>query len=172
MHSHPRLIVALCVTTLAFRPASAISPRLTPRRSPQGVATSAGLNGLYAAAMREVNASRSIRSSISMARAPSKLLSGTATQVSERYWGWCGWYPCRKTRTVTKWYYSNLRVNQSAYAFYCTYDACEGDGNKHHWSGACLGFGSNTCYWSGYRDSRLSDQGRCNYINDPVTPRC
>jgi hypothetical protein len=100
---------------------------------------------------------------------------GTAVEVSERYWTWCdAWidYPCRKTRIVTRWQYKDLRVKLTAYAFYCTYDACQGDGNRHKWNGGCLGAGSRTCYWSGLRKTKLSNEGSCNYINDPVTEQC
>jgi hypothetical protein len=100
---------------------------------------------------------------------------GTAKEYTEKYWSWCGWYPCRKTRTVTKWEYSNLYVKITKWGFYCTYDACQqasGGNVQHEWSGGCLGLGTRTCYWSGTRDNKLADRGSCTYQNNPSIERC
>jgi hypothetical protein len=50
-------------------------------------------------------------------------------QVAERYWGWCRkWgipYPCRKTRTVTKWCYDFSYLTVDYHYVYTNYVGCE-----------------------------------------------
>jgi hypothetical protein len=50
-------------------------------------------------------------------------------QVVEHYWGWCSkWYvpyPCRKTRTVTKWCYDFSYLTVEYHYVYTNYVGCE-----------------------------------------------
>jgi hypothetical protein len=50
-------------------------------------------------------------------------------QVIERYWGWCSkWYvpyPCRKSRTVTKWCYDFSYLTVDYHYVYTNYVGCE-----------------------------------------------
>ena len=50
-------------------------------------------------------------------------------QVTERYWTWCSkWYvpyPCRKTRTVTKWCYDFSYLTVDYHYVYTNYVGCE-----------------------------------------------
>jgi hypothetical protein len=50
-------------------------------------------------------------------------------QVVEHYWGWCkAWivpYPCRKTRTVTKWCYDFSYLTVDYHYVYTNYVGCE-----------------------------------------------
>ena len=50
-------------------------------------------------------------------------------QVVERYWGWCSkWYvpyPCRKSRTVTKWCYDFSYLTVDYHYVYTNYVGCE-----------------------------------------------
>jgi hypothetical protein len=50
-------------------------------------------------------------------------------QVTEHYWGWCRWwgipYPCRKTRTVTKWCYDFSYLTVDYHYVYTNYVGCE-----------------------------------------------
>ena len=69
----------------------------------------------------------------------------TQKQVTERYWSVCwAWifpYPCRKTRTVTKWCYLFSIWKQTNYLFIARHTACEGDMEYSWWGG---GFGTGT----------------------------
>lgn len=65
--------------------------------------------------------------------------------VTERYWGWCTWYPCRKSRSVKKWCYDFSIGRVQHWLVYCRYEGCEGD-TLYRWSGACLGWGSGWFY--------------------------
>jgi hypothetical protein len=63
--------------------------------------------------------------------------------VSDGYWGWCGWYPCRKSREVSKRCCNFSVVNMTCYGFYATYRACcPGSTQPYKYTGACLGGGS------------------------------
>jgi hypothetical protein len=50
-------------------------------------------------------------------------------QVVEHYWGWCSKfyvpYPCRKTRTVTKWCYDFSYLTVDYHYVYTNYVGCE-----------------------------------------------
>lgn len=50
-------------------------------------------------------------------------------QVVEHYWGWCSkWhvpYPCRQTRTVTKWCYDFSYLTFDYHYVYTNYVGCE-----------------------------------------------
>jgi len=50
-------------------------------------------------------------------------------QVVEHYWGWCSkWYvpyPCRKSRTVTKWCYDFSYLTVDYHYVYTNYVGCE-----------------------------------------------
>ena len=50
-------------------------------------------------------------------------------QITETYWGWCSkWYipyPCRKTRTVTKWCYDFSYLTVDYHYIYTNYVGCE-----------------------------------------------
>jgi hypothetical protein len=50
-------------------------------------------------------------------------------EVVEHYWGWCSkWYvpyPCRKTRTVTKWCYDFSYLTVDYHYVYTNYVGCE-----------------------------------------------
>jgi hypothetical protein len=117
-------------------------------------------------------------SNAALVRVPGARPHGTSIEVTERYLGMCdGWidYPCRKTRTVTKWQYQNLYVKVTKLFVYCWYEACQYSsqgGIKHEWSGGCLGAGTRRCYWSGRQDSKLSNKGSCNYVTDSELERC
>ena len=108
------------------------------------------------------------------------IATGQAQQVSETYWTWCSgsWWPpiprhpCQKTRTTTKYYYTNLYTHRTGYGLYCTYEACESDGVLHKWSGGCLAVGSLTCYYTGYKSSPLPNSGSCKYVYNPSIERC
>jgi hypothetical protein len=61
---------------------------------------------------------------------------GYQTEVQEKYWGWCKkWgipYPCRKTRTVTRWCYDFSFLNASYSGIYTDYWGCEFN-NRYAW---------------------------------------
>lgn len=70
-------------------------------------------------------------------------------QVQETYWDVCWkWvfpYPCKKTRTVTRWFYHFSWYKEVQYVFYGDITACE-NGIEYSWSGLTLGIGSNTVF--------------------------
>jgi hypothetical protein len=67
-------------------------------------------------------------------------------EVQERYWTWCRWwyvwYPCRKTRTVTKWCCQFVWVKETRKGLWCSLEGCSDDGLLYKWNAFCFGFGS------------------------------
>lgn len=60
----------------------------------------------------------------------------------ERYWTVCWkWifpYPCRKTRTVTRWCYDFSWVREQRFLFACRVEGCE-YGRLYRWWAFCFG---------------------------------
>lgn len=54
-------------------------------------------------------------------------------EVEERYWGWCTWRPCRKTRVVRKWRYDFSFIVVSYRGIRSNYWGCEFN-NRYEWS--------------------------------------
>lgn len=85
-------------------------------------------------------------------------------EIEERYWGWCTWRPCRKTRVVTKWRYDFSFVVVSYRGVRTSYWGCEFN-RRYEWkrwefSGR---FEDLTLYFiSMYFKNRLSDKGSCS----------
>jgi hypothetical protein len=86
---------------------------------------------------------------------------------TESYWSVCWkWgfipYPCRKTRTVTKWCAYFDWVTTRGFVFWCSHEGCM-EGQLYYWSGSCLATpgtfysrGVNACFWN-----RLEPAGNC-----------
>jgi len=77
----------------------------------------------------------------------------TQETVTETYWTWCYKkvlgvkipYPCKKSRTVTRWCYQFKSVHIHHWLFYCTFEGCEA-GTLYKWGEACFGLGSTWVY--------------------------
>ena len=54
-------------------------------------------------------------------------------ETKERYWGWCTWRPCRKTRTVKKWEYDFSFIVVSYRGVRTNYWGCELN-RRYEWS--------------------------------------
>jgi len=67
----------------------------------------------------------------------------TQTTVNETYWAVCWkWifpYPCKKTRTVTKWCYDFSVVHETCRVFSATLYGCE-RGREYKWTSGCFGW--------------------------------
>ena len=64
---------------------------------------------------------------VALCTLPSVTSAITETQISKTYLGWCGWYPCLKTKTVTGWCYLFSEGRERRWGFYCQYEGKEGD---------------------------------------------
>lgn len=69
-------------------------------------------------------------------------------QAQETYWGWCrnrwgGWYPCQRTRTVTRFCYRFTSYRVMSYAVTQKVTACEGS-DKYEWWEPSWGIGNWT----------------------------
>lgn len=85
-------------------------------------------------------------------------------QVTETYWGWCGWYPCRKRRTVTKWRYRFRWVKVQQWGLACYSTGCEPEplgqgssGKEYTWWEGCFGVLGTQMY---YNVEKVWDQRR------------
>jgi hypothetical protein len=90
-------------------------------------------------------------------------------EIVETYWTWCSkWhipYPCRKSRTVTKWCYDFTFLVQSDRGIYTNYWGCEFN-NRYEWRDwhwIPVGFSDSTLYLvtKCFKDA-LSSKGPCS----------
>jgi hypothetical protein len=99
---------------------------------------------------------------------------GERVQVTESYWSWCSVriipYPCKKTRTTTKYRYDFLPWRSLiTWPFHCNYEGCCGS-SLYRWSYWCWG-GTGNSAWNQfsartqYFESIQSPVGNC-----PFTP--
>ncbi|MFE9692265.1 hypothetical protein [Micromonospora sp. NPDC005806] len=76
----------------------------------------------------------------------------TQRQITETYWSVCWWgfvpYPCRKTRTVTKWCYDFSYFTYDYHYVYTNYRGCEYN-NLYSWRQweLSLSSGASTLYF-------------------------
>jgi len=99
---------------------------------------------------------------------------GERVQITESYWTWCKkWgipYPCRKTRTTTKYRYDFLPWrSRVTWPFRCKYEGCCG-AYLYKWSYGCWR-GTGNSAWkqfsarTEYFDAIQNAVGNC-----PITP--
>jgi hypothetical protein len=92
----------------------------------------------------------------------------TQKTITEKYWGWrkkWGWfyYPCKKTREVTKWCYDFCWIKARYYLFLVHYTACEND-EKYTWWEGCLNLFGSKWYYNTWRcfKGKKSGNGTCS----------
>lgn len=96
---------------------------------------------------------------------------GEAVEVREKYWGWCGWRPCRKTRTVTKFRYELLPWRTRFVApFRGRYEGCcKSHGHFHKYTVTKV-FAPGNSAWNTFvphvtiRDNELASAGPCPHV--------
>lgn len=91
---------------------------------------------------------------------------GERVEVTERYWSWCSkWYvpyPCRKTRTVTKYRYDFIPTRtRVSWPFHCSWEGCCG-GSLYKWSYWCW-WGTGNSAWDQFNT-------KTSYFSSPQSP--